>query len=76
MLLVLLKDYSERTPLHSSAIGGNVETMKALLSNECDITAVDNERHTAVHWATGTCRGSLSLQTLLSYSNVSHRTHT
>ena len=40
------------------AIAGNVESMRVLLSLECNVTSVDNEQHTAVHWAAGThlCR--------------------
>lgn len=36
------------------AIAGNVESVRVLLSLECNVTCVDNEQHTAVHWAAGT----------------------
>ena len=49
----LSQDTYQRTPLHSCAIGGTVETLQVLISCECDMAAVDGEQHNAVHWATG-----------------------
>lgn len=41
------------TPLHSCASTGKVESLEVLLSSGADVTALDAEQHTAVHWATG-----------------------
>lgn len=41
------------TPLHLAVIAGNMPLITFLLANKADINAVDSERHTVVHWATG-----------------------
>eukprot|EP00731_Ephydatia_muelleri_P031646 Em0023g153a len=50
--LLYAADVAGKTPLHWCAIGGTVDTLRALL--ECglpDVMATDEEQHTAVHWA-------------------------
>ena len=52
--LLYAADVAGKTPLHWCAIGGTVDTLRALL--ECglpDVMATDEEQHTAVHWAAG-----------------------
>ena len=41
------------TPLHLAVISGNSLIVNFLLSKGADVNAVDNELHSAVHWATG-----------------------
>ena len=41
------------TPLHLAVISGNSAIVKFLLSKGADVNAVDNEKHSAIHWATG-----------------------
>jgi ankyrin repeat protein len=41
------------TPLHLAVIAGNVGLVRFLLHRRADLTAVDNEKHSVVHWATG-----------------------
>jgi ankyrin repeat protein len=54
----LLNEQDEEgyTPLHLSVIAGNAAIVKFLISQGADINAVDNEMHSAVHWATGQTR--------------------
>ena len=47
------QDEEGYTPLHLSVISGNKAVLKHLISRGADVNAVDNERHSAVHWATG-----------------------
>ena len=52
--LLCAADVGGKTPLHWCAIGGTVDTLRALL--ECglpDVVATDEEQRTAVHWAAG-----------------------
>lgn len=51
--LVESKDEDGFTPLHLAVIAGNMPLVTFLLANNADVKAVDNERHTVVHWATG-----------------------
>ena len=41
------------TPLHLAVISGNSSIVKFLISKGADVNAVDNEKHSAIHWATG-----------------------
>jgi len=41
------------TPLHLAVIAGNLSLVRFLLHKRADLTAVDNEKHSVVHWATG-----------------------
>lgn len=51
--LVEGRDDEGFTPLHLAVIAGNVQLVTFLLANRADVNAVDSERHTVVHWATG-----------------------
>lgn len=41
------------TPLHLAVIQGNMALVNLLIANNADVNALDNERHSVVHWATG-----------------------
>jgi ankyrin repeat protein len=47
------KDEEGYTPLHLAVIAGNKVVLKYLISKGAHVNAVDNEGHSAVHWATG-----------------------
>ena len=47
------KDEEGYTPLHLAVIAGNGDIVKFLIQQGADINAVDNEMHSAIHWATG-----------------------
>ncbi len=47
------KDEEGYTPLHLAVISGNRTIVKYLVTRGADVNAVDNEKHSAVHWATG-----------------------
>ena len=47
------RDEDGFTPLHLAVIAGNAQLVTFLLANGADVSAVDNEKHTVVHWATG-----------------------
>ena len=51
--LLEAKDAYGRTPLHCCAISGSEGVLRLLLSSGSDATALDDELHSAVHWATG-----------------------
>lgn len=51
--LVESRDEDGFTPLHLAVIAGNMPLVTFLLANKADINAVDSEKHTIVHWATG-----------------------
>lgn len=59
--LVDSRDEDGFTPLHLAVIAGNMQLVTFLLANGADVNAVDNEKHSVVHWATGK---------LNSYSNI------
>ena len=44
------------TPLHLAVISGNSAIVKFLISKGANVNAVDNEKHSAIHWATGKTR--------------------
>lgn len=52
-ILVDSRDEDGFTPLHLAVISGNMQLVTFLLANNADVNAVDNEKHTIVHWATG-----------------------
>ena len=47
------QDEEGHTPLHLSVISGNRTIVRYLVARGADVDAVDGERHSAVHWATG-----------------------
>jgi ankyrin repeat protein len=47
------------TPLHLAVISGNSVIVKFLISKGADVNAVDNEKHSAIHWATGKIKFSV-----------------
>ena len=47
------QDEEGYTPLHLSVISGNRTIVRYLVARGADVDAVDGERHSAVHWATG-----------------------
>ena len=51
--LINEKDDEGYTPLHLAVISGNKAIVKYLISKGADFNAVDNECHSAVHWAAG-----------------------
>lgn len=51
--LVESRDEDGFTPLHLAVIAGNMSLVTFLLANNADVMAVDSEKHTVVHWATG-----------------------
>lgn len=51
--LIDSRDEDGFTPLHLAVIAGNMPLVTFLLANNADVNAVDNEKHTVVHWATG-----------------------
>ncbi len=53
------KDEEGYTPLHLAVIAGNTAIVKYLISQGADFNAVDNEMHSAVHWATGRTSSNL-----------------
>ncbi|KAF5280347.1 hypothetical protein FQR65_LT03156 [Abscondita terminalis] len=63
--LVESRDEDGFTPLHLAVIAGNMPLVTFLLANNADINAVDNEKHTVVHWAT-VCGEIVALRAVLS----------
>lgn len=51
--LLQARDEDGYTPLHLATIAGNKAVVKYLISKGADISALDNEKHTVIHWATG-----------------------
>ena len=51
--LLTAREEDGHTPLHLATIAGNRVVAKYLLTRGADINALDNEKHTAIHWATG-----------------------
>ena len=51
--LLQARDEDGYTPLHLATIAGNKVIAKYLIQRGADIHARDNEKHTAIHWATG-----------------------
>ena len=51
----LLNEVDEEgyAPLHLAVISGNSLIVKFLISKGADVNALDNEKHSTVHWATG-----------------------
>nr|XP_023022451.1 ankyrin repeat domain-containing protein 12 isoform X1 [Leptinotarsa decemlineata] len=58
------KDEDGFTPLHLAVIAGNIQLVTFLLANSADVNAVDNEKHTVVHWAT-VCGETAALRAVL-----------
>ncbi len=42
-----------RTPLSTCAVSGTSETLQVLVESGCNLTTVDNEQRSPLHWATG-----------------------
>lgn len=51
--LLEARDQDGFTPLHLAVIQGNMPLVTFLLANNSDVMALDNEKHSVVHWATG-----------------------
>lgn len=51
--LVNKSDNEGYSALHLTVIAGNIALIHFLIAENADITAVDGEGHTMVHWATG-----------------------
>lgn len=51
--LVESRDEDGFTPLHLAVIAGNVQLVQFLIASGADVNALDSERHSVVHWATG-----------------------
>lgn len=50
------QDKYGRTALHYTAMSGNIEAMRALKKEGCNLLAVDEyDQYTALHWAVGMC---------------------
>lgn len=52
--LIDARDEDGYTPLHLAVISGNIILVRFLLSKGASLHCLDNERHSLVHWATGT----------------------
>ena len=50
--LAKLQDSDGRNVLHVATVAGEVELIKEIIKH-VDVDSVDNEKHTAVHFATG-----------------------
>lgn len=73
--LVEKRDADGFTPLHLAVIAGNMPLVTFLLANQADVHAVDNEKHTVVHWAAGNNRHFLLYSIHLPYfgfNNISY----
>ncbi|CAH0550681.1 unnamed protein product [Brassicogethes aeneus] len=62
--LIQSRDEDGFTPLHLAVIAGNMQLVTFLLANKADVNAVDNEKHTVVHWAT-VCGETSALRAVL-----------
>ncbi|XP_023232253.1 titin homolog [Centruroides sculpturatus] len=62
--LVNAQDNDGYSPLHLAVISGNKVMARFLLRMGADVDAVDNEKHTCVHWAT-VCADVESLEILI-----------
>lgn len=51
--LINTPDEEGYTPLHLGVINGNKEIVKALISSNANLSCMDNEKHSYVHWAAG-----------------------
>ena len=51
--LLWAKSLSGHTSLHLATIAGNRVVAKYLLTRGAEVNAVDDEKHTPAHWATG-----------------------
>ncbi|CAB3378008.1 Hypothetical predicted protein [Cloeon dipterum] len=58
------RDKDGFTPLNLAIIAGNISLVRFLLHKRADLTAVDNEKHSLVHWAT-VCGEVEALEALL-----------
>lgn len=47
------KDEDGYSALHLAVIAGNKLLLRLLISRGANVNALDNEKHSAVHWATG-----------------------
>ncbi len=52
--LIESRDMFGRTPLVACAVSGCEEGLQALIEGGASVEAVDDEKRTPVHWATGT----------------------
>ncbi|PAA47769.1 hypothetical protein BOX15_Mlig016146g1, partial [Macrostomum lignano] len=64
--VVTKKDADGYSPLHLATIAGNVKLIHLLLQSGAEVDAVDNERHSSVHWAV-VCSQADSLKALLDH---------
>lgn len=51
--IIDVADEDGYTTLHLAVIGGNIPLVNFLISKNADINALDSERHSVIHWATG-----------------------
>lgn len=51
--IIDVADEDGYTTLHLAVIAGNVPLVNFLISKYADINALDSERHSVIHWATG-----------------------
>lgn len=51
--IVNARDEDGYSPLHLAVIAGNKPLIQLLLSKGADVNALDHEKHSVVHWATG-----------------------
>ena len=73
--LLSCADEEGLTPLHMAVIAGNGPLVKLLLKRGANLNVVDNEKHTVVHWATGTSNlylFPLSKQIMVTFINYSN----
>lgn len=61
------RDEDGYSTLHLAVIAGNCPLIRLLLARGADVNCLDNERHSVVHWATGT----YTLPSLLYLASVS-----
>lgn len=68
--LIETHDEDGFTPLHLAVIAGNMQLVTFLLANNADVNALDNEKHTVVHWATG--KSSLHTYFIFTHELITH----
>lgn len=49
--LINVQDNAGFTPLFVAVMAGNIENLEVLIANNAQLTHIDFDRHSAVHWA-------------------------